>query len=601
MSTATRRAFLRGAGAGGIVAGMGLLPSSLTEALARPAPSGGLDGLEHVILLMQENRSFDHYYGTLSGVRGFGDPAAIRLRSGHSVFEQPTRSGLTVPPFPVRSAAHRQGMDAENIDALDHTWKGGQAALAGGWHDGWIAAKTDSTMAYYDRADIPFHYALADAFTICDHYYCSSPTSTSPNRNFFFSGTTGFEPRTGERAVENTAYDRGHPGYDWPCIGEILQRAGVDWQVYQEWDNFTDNNIEFFRRFKTVSQEVFRDFGTEIDDFYQGLRRLPADEAHRRSGEVDARARTLPQPDRDLFFRGLRRTATGTLTDRIAADIAAGTLPTVSYVVASERESEHPSGSSPRASANLVHRILDALGRHPETWRKTALFLLYDENDGYFDHVPPPRPPRDSADEWVGDLPLGLGNRVPMTVVSPWTVGGYVASETFDHTSTLRFLERWLGIEVPSISPWRRTVCGDLTSAFDFRAPQPLPAAGRPQPQRAPAPRWKPHAPAVGVRPAQEPGVRPARLVPYVPGATVVPGPDGVRLRLTNTGSRSAHFTVFPYHAPDSEPLHADVLGSVELTVPGPAGRYDLLVLGPAGEHWTFVSDAGAGPNAAAG
>lgn len=592
VSTANRRTFLRGALGGGIVAGMGLLPPSLTEALAEPAPSGGLRDLEHVIFLMQENRSFDHYYGSLRGVRGFDDPAAIRLRSGHDVFFQPTRSGLTVPPFSVRGAADRQRMDAENIDALDHTWKGGHAALADGWHDGWITAKTDSTMAYYDREDIPFHYALADAFTICDHYYCSSPTSTSPNRNFFFSGTTGYEPLTGERAVENTAYDRGHPGYDWPCIGEILQAAGVHWQVYQEWDNFTDNNIEFFRRFKAVSKAVFGDFGTEIDDFYQGLRRLPAAEAHRRSEEVDARARALPPTDRDLFFRGLRRTATGTLTDRISADIAAGTLPAVSYVVASERESEHPSGSSPRASANLVYRILDALGRNPEVWRKTALFLLYDENDGYFDHVPPPRPPRDRADEWVGDLPLGLGDRVPMTVVSPWTVGGNVASETFDHTSTLRFLERWLGISVPAISGWRRTVCGDLTSAFDFRSPRALPAPSRPRSVGSLSPRWKPHAPAVGRRPTQEPGVRPARPVPYVPGATVVPGADGARVRLSNTGTRSAHFIVFPYHAPDSVPLHADVLGEAELFVPAPRGRYDLMVLGPAGEHWRFVTSA---------
>lgn len=450
-------------------------------------------------------------------------------------------------------------------------------------------------MAYYERADIPFHYALADAFTICDHYYCSSPTSTSPNRNFFFSGTTGFEPGTGERAVENTAYDRGHPGYDWPCIGEILQDAGVPWQVYQEWDNFTDNNIEFFRRFKTVSKQVFfGDFGTEIDDFYQGLRRMPEAEAHRRAAEVDARARALPQPERDLFFRGLRRTATGTLTDRIAADIAAGTLPTVSYVVASERESEHPSGSSPRASANLVHRILDALGRNPQVWRKTALFLLYDENDGYFDHVPPPRPPRDRADEWVGDLPLGLGDRVPMTVVSPWTVGGYVASETFDHTSTLRFLERWLGISVPAISGWRRTVCGDLTGVFDFASPRPVPAPAAPRSAGALTPRWKPHAPAVGRRPAQEPGERPARPVPYVPDVTVVPGADGARVRLRNAGTRSAHFIVFPYHAPDTVPLHADVLGEHELMVPAPGGEYDLMVLGPAGEHWSFVSSRAA-------
>lgn len=585
-----RRGFLKGALAGGVGAGVGLLPPSLYTAMAQPVAAGGLSDLQHVIFLMQENRSFDHYYGTLRGVRGFNDPAAMRLRSGHSVFDQPTRTGLPVQPFPVRDAAARQNMDAQNIDALDHTWKGGQAALAGGWNDGWIPAKTDSTMAFYDRTDLPFHYALADAFTLCDHYFCSSPTSTSPNRNFFFSGYTGFEPLTGARAVENSAYDRGHPGYDWPCIGEILQDAGVPWQVYQEWDNFTDNNIEFFRRFKAVSRAVFGDFGTEIDDFYQGLRKLPGDEARRRSDDVDARARLLPGPDRELFFRGLRRTATGTLTDRLAADIDAGTLPTVSYVVASERESEHPSASSPRASANLVYRILEALGRNPDVWRKTALFLLYDENDGYFDHVPPPRPPREATDEWVGDLPLGLGNRVPMTIVSPWTVGGYVASETFDHTSTLRFLERWLGISVPRISPWRRTVAGDLTSAFDFRTPRSLPKPSRPAATGQQSPRWKPHAPAVGIRPRQEPGERPARAVPYAPAVTIGRGPGGIRVQLYNSGQRSAHFTVFAYHAPESTPLHADVLGRLELTVPTVDGRYDIAVHGPTGTMWSFSS-----------
>lgn len=181
-----------------------------------------------------------------------------------------------------------------------------------------------------------------------------------------------------------------------------------------------------------------------------------------------------------------------------------------------------------------------------------------------------------------------------MTIVSPWTVGGYVASETFDHTSTLRFLERWLGISVPAISGWRRTACGDLTSAFDFRVPRSLPVQPRPRTPGALTPRWKPHAPAVGRRPGQEPGERPARPVPYVPGATAVLGPDGVRVRLSNAGARSAHFIVFPYHAPDSAPLHADVLGEHEVVVPAPGGRYDLLVLGPAGEHWEFVSDPSA-------
>ena len=175
----SRRSFLAaGVGATAVTA-TSLLPPSLQRVLATPANSGGLDSIEHVVLVMQENRSFDHYYGALRGVRGFGDPNALRLRSGNSVFEQPGPTG-PVLPFPIRDSAAAQRMDTQNVTGLDHSWAGGHAALADGWHDGWIAAKTSTTMAYYDRQDIPFHYELADAFTICDAYHCSVPTSDEP-------------------------------------------------------------------------------------------------------------------------------------------------------------------------------------------------------------------------------------------------------------------------------------------------------------------------------------------------------------------------------------------------------------------------------------
>src|SRR5205085_5303921 len=102
---------------------------------------------------------------------------------------------------------------------------------------------------------------------------------------------------------------------------------------------------------------------------------------------------------------------------------------------------------------------------------KTVLLPNFDENDGYFDHVPPPvprTPAGGNGPDWFNGQPVGLGPRVPMIVVSPWTVGGYVSSEIFDHTSVLRFLERWTGVAEPNISDWRRALCGDLTSAFDF-------------------------------------------------------------------------------------------------------------------------------------
>ncbi len=123
-------------------------------------------------------------------------------------------------------------------------------------------------MAYYDRQDIPFHYELADAFTICDAYHCSVPTSTSPNRNYWVSGYTGYEPLSpnptesvlpsdppgpGGRAVTNAAYNPWHAGYGWTTVPERLQSAGISWKTYQEWDNFGDNNLEYFTAFKKVA------------------------------------------------------------------------------------------------------------------------------------------------------------------------------------------------------------------------------------------------------------------------------------------------------------------------------------------------------------
>src|SRR5262249_16961380 len=159
------------------------------------------------------------------------------------------------------------------------------------------------------------------------------------------------------------------------------------------------------------------------------------------------------------------RSPSGTLVGRLKADIAAGTLPRVVWLVPPTVLSEHPLSSTPVGSATLIYDVLDAIASDADTWSRTALFINFDENDGYFDHVPGPTAPRPDSgdgDDWYDGRPIGLGPRVPMTIVSPWTVGGFVASELFDHTSVLRFLESWTGVHEPNISAWRRAVCGDL-------------------------------------------------------------------------------------------------------------------------------------------
>ncbi|MEU9532904.1 phosphocholine-specific phospholipase C [Streptomyces sp. NPDC048213] len=597
-----RRLFALGGGALGAAAAGSFLPPSLQAAIAaQPAHAGpgggGLRDIRHVVILMQENRSFDHYFGTLRGVRGFGDRNAVELPTGTSVFEQPGAAGSTVLPFPVRGAAEAQKKDLQYIGALDHSWNGGANAWGGGWMNGWISAKTAATMAYYDRRDIPLHYELADTFTVCDAYHSSIHSSTSPNRNHLWSGKTGFEPN-GKRAVGNDAYDEGtHPGYDWSTYAERLEKAGRSWRTYTEWENFTDNQIEFYATFKAVARKALAKTGghTYMESFYAQVRDASEAERERLFGLLEQGVATLTRRERSLFERALRRVPTGTLAEEFAKDVAAGTLPEVSYLVPSAIDSEHPSVSSPVHSATVVYKILDALGKDPDVWRHTAVLINYDENDGFFDHVPPPvAPPGVTDEQWEG-RPTGLGIRVPMLVVSPWTVGGYVCSEVFDHTSVIRFLERWTGVEEPNISDWRRRVTGDLTSAFDFTRQRRQPDVERPGAIPPLSGRWQPKPPAVQHLPEQEPGVRPARPLPYQPDAQVRRARGGLRVELGNSGKASAHFALYPYAGEFPAPQHQDVRGDGHWTVPLTGESYRFTVTGPNGFRREFEGPADGG------
>ncbi|MFG2192705.1 phosphocholine-specific phospholipase C [Streptomyces sp. NPDC048639] len=594
-----RRLLALGAGTAGAAAAGSLLPPSLQAALAAEPAPGGLRAIRHVVILMQENRSFDHYFGTLRGVRGFGDRNAITLPTGRPVFEQPGPLG-PVLPFPVRDAAEAQKKDLQYIGDLDHSWDGGAGAWDNGWSDRWVSAKTAATMAYYDRRDVPLHYELADAFTICDAYHSSIHSSTSPNRNHLVSGWTGYEPN-GNRAVGNDAYDEDHhPGYSWTTYAERLENAGRSWKTYQEWDNFQDNNLEFFAAFKAVARKALSRAGDfrNTEAFYARVRAATTPEAERRRllGLLEEGVAALSPADRNLFERGLRRGETGRLATDFRADVAAGRLPEVSYLVPSAADSEHPGASSPVAGATVVHQVLDALASHPDVWRHTAVFVTYDENDGFFDHVPPPVPPRGEADEMWRGRPTGLGVRVPLLVISPWTVGGYVCSEVFDHTSLVRFLERWTGVEEPNITPWRRAITGDLTSAFDFRRARPLPAPDRPAPIPPFTGRWRPEPPSEQQMPVQEPGCRRARPLPYQPDAHGRVDGRRVRLLLVNTGRRSAHFALYPYAGEFPAPQHRDVKGIAGWEVPIVKEEYRFTVTGPNGFRREFAgSVTGAG------
>ncbi|SEI44018.1 phospholipase C [Arthrobacter sp. yr096] len=587
----SRRGFLGTAAAATALAATGsLLPPSVQAAMAKPVPPGSLQSIKHVIVLMQENRSFDHYFGSLRGVRGYGDKAITRLPNGTSMFEQPRATGGSVLPFSLRKAAElagRPGSDIQYLGDLDHSFAGTTTAWNNGWCDKWIPAKSASTMTFYQRQDIPLQYELADTFTICDAYHCSVNGSTNPNRNYLWSGTTGNEPASTKRAVTNAAYSYTHGGYSWTTYPERLEESGISWKIYQDWDNFTDNAVEYFQNFKAIGRKMLAsvegNFRT-TEEFYDTIKGKAPAEQDRLLAQLEQGRAVLTDSEKSLFDKAMWRGRPNTLLERLSADIADGTLPRVSWLVPSAADSEHPGASTPVGSANFVYRLLDTVASHPDTWNSTAIFLNFDENDGYFDHVPPPVQPRPASGEstdWTTAQPIGLGPRVPMTVVSPWTVGGYVSSEVFDHTSVIRFLERLTGVQEPNISPWRREVCGDLTGVFNFQTPGTPPVLDHPGAVPAKISRWRPNPPEIQVAPLQEPGSRPARPLPYRPQVSATVRPGKLALALDNSGTRSAHFTVYGYAGEVSEPRHVDVLGSQKVELPVASGTFDVVVTGP--------------------
>lgn len=424
-----------------------LLPALLGVILAAlPAAAGSLRDVRHVVVFLQENRSFDHYFGALAGVRGFAD-AAARGRD-----RQPSGTG-TVRPFPGGSPC---------LEDLPHDWASGHLARNGGAWDRWIPAKGTTTMAHLTRADLPFHYALADAYTVCDAYFASVLGPTNPNRLYAFTGTLDPGGAGGGPVVDNAEPEA---GFRWTTYPERLQAAGIGWKVYQEADTFDDNPLPWFAAFKAA------------------------------------------RPGQPLHDRGLA--IVPDLAGALRRDVLAGTLPAVAWIIAPADASEHPP-HSPANGARLARALLAALWADPAVARSTVFLLGYDEDGGFFDHVPPPTPPPGTPGEFVGGEPIGLGVRVPMILVSPWTRGGRVCSRVFDHTSILRFLEAWTGVREPNISAWRRAVCGDLAEAFDFDHPDfSLPDLPEPEPVACPA-GTRPPVPVPQAPPDQEPGTRPA-------------------------------------------------------------------------------------------
>lgn len=637
---ATRRDFLKQALAlASAGSGAAFLPGAIQRALAiDPAPGTTFLDAEHVVILMQENRSFDHCYGSLQGVRGFNDPRAVTLPDGNPIWLQTNASGQTFSPFRLNIKDTKSTW----MSCLPHSWSDQTDAWNGGRCDRWLDAKASGirdyaamplTLGYYTREDIPFYYALADAFTVCDQNFCSSRTGTTPNRLYMWTGTIRAEATEESKAcVRNSDVDYSSE-VSWTTFPERLEDLGISWRIYQNelsvdtglygeangWlGNFTDNTLEHFKQYhvrflashRAWLREQEKRLEAELAELQAGPLPPPPDvaekwqkarlrlernrEAQKRWSEeryqaLSAREKALHEKafttnTGDPHYREVEKLTyddNGTMREmnvpkgdvlhQFRADVQDGKLPTVSWLVAPEYFSDHP--CAPWYGAWYLAEVFDILTANPEVWKKTIFILCYDENDGYFDHVVPFSPPHPDYPEGgaasaaidtrldhvseaqeaaykkahpgaeVRSAPIGLGYRVPLVIASPWSRGGFVNSEVFDHTSILQFLERFLShktgkaVVEPQISAWRRTICGDLTSVFRPWNDEPVP---RPRPPEREAflssihqakfrglptgfhewteaeqarVREKPHL-AEGL-PRQEPGTRPACALPY--------------------------------------------------------------------------------------
>jgi phospholipase C len=663
---ATRRDFLKAASllAGGAGAA-GVIPESVKRAFAiEPAPGSTYRDAEHIVILMQENRSFDHALGSLQGVRGFNDPHAIRQANGNSVFLQTSAAGETYAPWRLDI----KDTKITWMGSIPHSRNSQVDAWNEGRHDGWIDAKRSHdaafehlplTMGHYTREDLPFYYALADAFTVCDQHYCSAMTSTTPNRLFFWTGTVRDEQHAESRVfMRNEEIMIG--AQKWKTFPERLHEAGVSWRFYQNdltstsglsreemsWlGNFGTNVLEAFSAYNMAAYEyagptlqkalavreeripqtrALIEKATDPQVKANLEQKLKRDELDREalsqqlaagSGK-ELYAKLSPQqmalhdaafvvnvndPDyrslQPLKFDGQEMNVPkGDILHQFRHDVENNKLPAVSWLSSPEHFSDHP--TSPWYGAWYVSEVMDILTKNPEVWKKTIFILTYDENDGYFDHAPsyvaadPKRPETGKASSGIDTSldytykedelaqgvsheearsgPIGMGFRVPMVVASPWSRGGWVNSQLFDHTSTIQFLEEFAKartgktVHETNVSQWRRSISGDLTSCFrthnmddakldyldrdkfviqireakDKEVPANFRALTAEQiaevNQKLAASQWMSK---------QEPGTRPSNQLPYELYVDGAPNADGKRFVLTMKAGTAVHGT----------------------------------------------------------
>ncbi|MBO0701318.1 MAG: phospholipase [Candidatus Dormibacteraeota bacterium] len=469
----SRRRFIGGGASLAAAAALaGYLPDSVLRAQAASAASNSsfdLRQVKHLVFLMQENRSFDHYFGTYPGVRGFSDPKAIKLPKGLSVFQQPDPANPDGYLEPFHMSTVTTGAAA--IPDLTHNWQPQHQSWNNGLMDGWVRTHIafdgtqngQYTMGYHTQEDLPFHWALAEAFTLCDGYYCAALSPTNPNRAIWQNGTNDPQGVGGGPILETVT----PPPLTFESGAETMFNAGISLKCY-----FGGGGTwKWFAKLKSQSgipPALFNSVNSDSTTLF----------GNGTPGGIGDPNNPTPAANPNLAFE---------------EDCANGVLADVSFL--GTLASEHPS-ALPAAGAQFMAQVLDALASNQDLWNTTVLVIQYDENDGFFDHVPPPTPDKAQfPEEFVtkasaagtpgGDLPVGLGFRVPCWVISPWSTGGQIFSEVSDHSSCLRLIESVAAagglsgkgpVTFPNISRWRRQVSSDFTGALTGAA-KPAPSS----------------------------------------------------------------------------------------------------------------------------
>jgi phospholipase C len=409
MSTLNRRRFLGIAGGAALAASLpwrvpawragaaqrlpGSLPFPLRPAgMLHPDLAPELANIDHIIIVMMENHSFDNYFGMLPHhVPGFGgriDGWPGLAADGRPNATNTDSKGAAYRAFPMPNGCQLQGGPLQ-------TWDASHISFAGGAMNGFAAASGQVAMGYWDQRILPFYYSLASQFPVCDRYFSSTLCQTYPNRVFLMAATAAGLVST-DTPPPTVTPPRGH-------IFQVLEAHNISWGCF-----YTDVPTPGL-------------FGPGF--------------AGQRSG-------------RNLF--GPSNSPDRTV-QAFQAALAANTLPAVTLVEGGYRFSSEENPQDVRAGQSFVAGVINALFAAPAVWAKSLLIFTYDEGGGYYDHVAPPAAPSPGdgthpnlkpGQQSYGDDYTRLGFRVPTVVVSPWAKAGFTSHTLYDHTSILATIQR---------------------------------------------------------------------------------------------------------------------------------------------------------------